>query len=556
MNKSKKKEIEKEAIKDTYTCPICGKEHKDERYCPVVIKKMARIKPENQSTIMGGVLLECLERDVDFIQIIKEIVYFVGNGTKSDNQKFLDIDLFVSYFAAALGCSPIKFSKKMKEFPRRFNDILNYADVQNIDLSVDENNMIDSIEVYLEGDDGPFWEMVYKHDQHGHGLSNITVYIRKETSDRKPTYQIRLLYWFNDKCFHKRNMYHGTYSCVLYAEREGRLKEYFEEHCDWTSIAQKIPCTFLEASRWAKKLKEATQNGLLRWFKADGEDSILYSTTYGQSEIQVLITKEMSFDEKRWAIRYGKFVDSIYIRENDRKMYHYGTTNEHYEIGGSDDDEIIKDPMIRSLGATIERWNKEWERNDFKTHYRKRVVKKSDVLSVTYSFMCSQNEHIVTPYCGVVTILTPEGKLTEENVYLGRCNACDVYYIFRRDYNELCKKGQPMCKVIDASSGKTLSDSSFAFNSSSILSEMGYNVQAAVNMTASERQEILRIAIEEKKVSVNEVLNLLELQIRLHLDRGNYRNAVDKWKEDAEFVKSYGINSGRIKLMTNTEQED
>ena len=108
-----------------------------------------------------------------------------------------------------------------------------------------------------------------------------------------------------------------------------------------------------------------------------------------------------------------------------------------------------------------------------------------------------------------------------------------------------------MCKVLDASTGKTLSDPNFSFNSSSILSEMGYNVQAAANMTSVERQEILRIAIEEKKVSVNEILNLLELQIRLHLDRDNYRNAVDKWKEDAEFVKSYGINSGRIKYMGN-----
>ena len=151
MKKSKKKEIEKETIKDTYTCPICGKEHKDEQYCPVVIKKMAKIRPDNLSTIMGGVLLECLERDVDFIQIIKEIVYFVENGTKFNDTKLIDVDLYVSYYAAALGCSPIKFCKRMKEFPKRFNDILDYADVQNIDLSVDENNMIDSIEMDLAG---------------------------------------------------------------------------------------------------------------------------------------------------------------------------------------------------------------------------------------------------------------------------------------------------------------------------------------------------------------------------------------------------------------------
>ena len=118
-----------------------------------------------------------------------------------------------------------------------------------------------------------------------------------------------------------------------------------------------------------------------------------------------------------------------------------------------------------------------------------------------------------------------------------------------RHYDELCKKGRPICKVIDAATGKALSDSNFAFNSSSVLSEMGYNVQAAANMTAAQRQEILRKAVEEKGVSVNEILNLLELQIRLHSDRESYQSAVDKWKEDSDFVKSYGIGSGRLKRM-------
>ena len=153
------------------------------------------------------------------------------------------------------------------------------------------------------------------------------------------------------------------------------------------------------------------------------------------------------------------------------------------------------------------------------------------------------------PYCGIVTVLTPQGEQIEERVYLGRCNSCGVYYIFRRDYQELCKKGKPICKVIDAATGKALSDSNFAFNSSSVLSEMGYNVQAAANMTAAQRQEILRKAVEEKGVSVNEILNLLELQIRLHSDRESYQSAVDKWKEDSDFVKSYGIGSGRLKRM-------
>ena len=142
MGKPNNREVKDEIKKTTYTCPICGKEHKDEEYCPIVIKKLSRIKPEYQSNIMGGILLECLDRGVDFIQTLKEVVYFVENGTKRDGAKFFDIDLFVSYFATTLECSPLKFSKRMKEIPDRFDDILQYSDFKDITPSVDENKMI------------------------------------------------------------------------------------------------------------------------------------------------------------------------------------------------------------------------------------------------------------------------------------------------------------------------------------------------------------------------------------------------------------------------------
>ena len=557
MGKPNNREVKDEIKKTTYTCPICGKEHKDEEYCPIVIKKLSRIKPEYQSNIMGGILLECLDRGVDFIQTLKEVVYFVENGTKRDGAKFFDIDLFVSYFATTLECSPLKFSKRMKEIPDRFDDILQYSDFQDITPSVDENKMINSIEMNLMGEDGPFWESVNYHDDRGFGPSGTSVYILKEMDGRKPTYHLRLLYTFNDRCFHSENTHYSTYSCEIYSEKEGRLKEYFEDNCDWLKISKEIPCSFLEASSWVEKLKRATQDGMIRWKIIDKEDGTYCVTTYGQSQIEIRIAKESSMDVERRGIYRSEFGDYICIRENERKLYHYGAANEYYAFGkpGGVEEEIIKDSMIRSLGVIINRWNIKQKENATLIEYSRRAIRKSDVLSVTYSFVFSHNGHVVIPYCGVVTILTPAGELIEEKVYLGRCNACGVYYIFRRDYDELCKKGYLMCKVLDASTGKTLSDPNFSFNSSSILSEMGYNVQAAANMTSVERQEILRRVIEQKKVSVNEILNLLELQIRLHSDRENYRNAVEKWKEDADFVKSYGKNSGRVKYMNDIEQK-
>ena len=136
---------------------------------------------------------------------------------------------------------------------------------------------------------------------------------------------------------------------------------------------------------------------------------------------------------------------------------------------------------------------------------------------------------------------------------LGYCRNCDFYYIFRRDYENLCEKGTLQCRVIDAITKKTLSDASFKFNEKSVLSEMGYNVQASENLSSEERHQILKTAIEGKKISVNEIVNLLELQINLHSGNVRYANAVEKWKENSSFVKSYGIKSGRNKQISSIQ---
>ena len=79
----------------------------------------------------------------------------------------------------------------------------------------------------------------------------------------------------------------------------------------------------------------------------------------------------------------------------------------------------------------------------------------------------------------------------------------------------------------------------------------GDNIQATDNLSAEVRQNILRQAIEEKQLSVNDILNLLEMQIHLHSGKENYGNVVKKWKEDSDFVKGYGIESGRKKRITS-----
>ena len=141
-------------------------------------------------------------------------------------------------------------------------------------------------------------------------------------------------------------------------------------------------------------------------------------------------------------------------------------------------------------------------------------------------------------------------------MYLGYCKTCDVFYMFYRDYNALKAKGDILCKVIDALTGKTLFDKNKQFsNEQSILSEYGYNVQASINLSDNERKAILDKIIDEDAMPIHFIINLLEMEIHLHKNKINYANAVSKWKTDAEYLKNYGVLSGSERRLVEEKTD-
>ena len=576
MGRKAKKPKQIEEIKNTYTCPICGKEHKNKDICPVVLGRRKKVKFDSQSYLMSGILLECLERNVNFFYVLKEMAYLMEMASLNDNivRLSFNADFIISYFGSVLGCAPSKFFKRRTELSEKYIKYIGFTYIDTYDVSsvVDENNNITEIDMKLNIDTGTLGEMLdtqsCKLNQYG-----PDVRLHKVFGNGRPTYYLRLEFgWFRKRIKEVNNKSHNVhfdnlcfsehsfaYGFDLCAEKEGKLKELFEKNIDWTVIAREHSCTSFAAEDWITELEQATKKGLLDWYIHKGKYCISCSTTYGYSEIEIQIAyddPEAYSDDIYCADTVG---DCIYINENDRKMYHYGETGYDSEFSASSSigekkmPNIVKIPMIRKLGVTISRWDKLYQNKDYVDTYNKKEIKKKDVLSVTYSFVCANKGHLVTPYCGLIKLLTPEGEEIEEKVYLGYCRECNVYYIFKRDYEYICTKGKPQCKVIDASTKKVISDALFEFNSKSILSEMGYNVQASSSLTDEERQNILKRAIEEKKISENEILNLLELQIHLHSGDAKYANAVEKWKRDSAFVKSYGIESDRIKRISSIE---
>ena len=73
----------------------------------------------------------------------------------------------------------------------------------------------------------------------------------------------------------------------------------------------------------------------------------------------------------------------------------------------------------------------------------------------------------------------------------------------------------------------------------SLLMQYGYNVSQAEDLTATRRQKILAVIIDNKILSKNEIINYLDFFIHQHGKRNNMERAISKWEDDREFVEEY-----------------
>ena len=153
----------------------------------------------------------------------------------------------------------------------------------------------------------------------------------------------------------------------LYAEKEGKLKDFFEsfleDNYSWEEIASQISCSYSVAYDWVSKLENATKKGLLLWEVVDRKQYVLYSTTYEKTEVKMYIVYEMIQERWDFGRHFRNHGDHILIYENERRIFHYGNIDYHdYDTSDDNNPEIIQEPMIRRLGVTIGKWNANWKR--------------------------------------------------------------------------------------------------------------------------------------------------------------------------------------------------
>ena len=107
-------------------------------------------------------------------------------------------------------------------------------------------------------------------------------------------------------------------------------------------------------------------------------------------------------------------------------------------------------------------------------------------------------------------------------------------------YQNLKRKGIILCRVTDEK--KYLRNGSFnkmQLAQESILMQYGYNVSQTDGLSATGRQKILAVIIDNKIMSKSEIISYLDFFINQRSSLSRMEIAIAKWEADREFVENY-----------------
>ena len=165
-----------------------------------------------------------------------------------------------------------------------------------------------------------------------------------------------------------------------------------------------------------------------------------------------------------------------------------------------------------------------------------------DFVIRTAIFKCLHNNHHVEDIVAMIKVCGDDGKMQSMKISAGYCPVCKIYFIMESTYQRLKGRGVIMSCISDSKTylkGGFMNGSKLA--QESILMQYGYNVSQTKGLSATRRQKILAVIIDNKILSKSEIISYLDFFIRQRSSRNNMGIAISKWEEDREFVENYKI---------------
>lgn len=161
------------------------------------------------------------------------------------------------------------------------------------------------------------------------------------------------------------------------------------------------------------------------------------------------------------------------------------------------------------------------------------------VIVLKNTLKCSFNHH-TEDITAKIPVLNENGNVYYVERRVSYCPECNRFTILKEEFDNI---GDIVtCKVIDETSSCKPGDqiqTNEAENDGSILKYYGYNVQTQKNISEQQRHIILSSVIEARIMSRGQVVDLLQTNIKRKSTRTDCQLAIQKWKEDINFVNTY-----------------
>lgn len=173
-----------------------------------------------------------------------------------------------------------------------------------------------------------------------------------------------------------------------------------------------------------------------------------------------------------------------------------------------------------------------------KPQYVKAVV-------LSHNRKCVYEEHTLTNIKAIIRVLTQNNKVIDVVVPAVHCKECDQYIILKSDFESIKQKGTLLCRVIDETPEYIAKHKNSSYSGTeSKVHRLGYNViKQGYNYTFIQRKIILANIMENYEITQHEILSMLNTNIARKINMPNYADAVEKWKQDREFVSNYEFGS-------------
>lgn len=163
----------------------------------------------------------------------------------------------------------------------------------------------------------------------------------------------------------------------------------------------------------------------------------------------------------------------------------------------------------------------------------------NSVIVLGNTLKCSFN-HNINDITAQIPVLNENGELYYVETRASYCSVCNRFTILKDDFDKI--SDIVTCKVIDETSSCKPGDqaqTNETENDGSILKYYGYNVQTQKNISEQQRHIILSSVIEADIMTREQVVDLLNINIKRKSTRPDCQLAIQKWKEDINFVNTY-----------------